>query len=709
VSPTRKVIAIGLALVALAGAAACGQDTGAPVAPALDGGNADAGISCTAGFVPMDGVRCIPAVAADCAPGTAPFVGNEGCVPVGPAACAPGLSPSAAGVGCEDTPPAAACGPSERETASSAACAPIGDCAAPFPPSNATLFVDAAFSDAQLDATHFRQLGDAVKVAPADAVIAVAPGVYQESVAPAVPLRIVGKCAAMVELRSPAGGDQPGIYVARKAVSVSGVTLRGYPVAAAHAQQGGNLTLEDSIVVEARGSGVLVDAAKATLRRIKVDDTRVNAAGKQGWGVAAGAKSTVTLDDVTILRGTDGVFVSTLGTQVDIARSVIARQSPVGSNRASGVRVVVQGQVNVDSSVVRDVIGDGAIVADGGTGVVSNSVLRGSRVQGNLARGHGVIAFQGGALRVTGSSLIDHESVGAVCQNDKSTLELRDSVIVGPATSAQAPDEQLRVSSEKSGIGAVVTDKATLRMEGVVVLRAQGFGIQVDQTSATVPRVYVLDTQRIQTNTLSYGLGVLVNAGSLRAEQLSISKGSLAGISAGRGASIAASAVLVRDIAAGTPMDTGSGVALGEGGTIEIERLIVERTLGIGVLAVRGAGSVFRLKKSVVRDTLLSPKFSFGYGIAGGAGSTIELEDTVISGSPVVGLAGVGGAGRVAGGAFVRNRVAIHVQDGSTLQSADDDGDLGETELRVSSSTSFEGNETKVGSGAIPVPTSVLP
>jgi hypothetical protein len=157
--------------------------------------------------------------------------------------------------------------------------------------------------------------------------------------------------------------------------------------------------------------------------------------------------------------------------------------------------VVVQGQVNVDSSVVRDVIGDGAIVADGGTGVVSNSVLRGSRVQGNLARGHGVIAFQGGALRVTGSSLIDHESVGAVCQNDKSTLELRDSVIVGPATSAQAPDEQLRVSSEKSGIGAVVTDKATLRMEGVVVLRAQGFGIQVDQTSATVPRVYVLDTQ----------------------------------------------------------------------------------------------------------------------------------------------------------------------------------------------------------------------
>jgi hypothetical protein len=255
----------------------------------------------------------------------------------------------------------------------------------------------------------------------------------------------------------------------------------------------------------------------------------------------------------------------------------------------------------------------------------------------------------------------------------------------------------------------VVTDKATLRMEGVVVLRAQGFGIQVDQTSATVPRVYVLDTQRIQTNTLSYGLGVLVNAGSLRAEQLSISKGSLAGISAGRGASIAASAVLVRDIAAGTPMDTGSGVALGEGGTIEIERLIVERTLGIGVLAVRGAGSVFRLKKSVVRDTLLSPKFSFGYGIAGGAGSTIELEDTVISGSPVVGLAGVGGAGRVAGGAFVRNRVAIHVQDGSTLQSADDDGDLGETELRVSSSTSFEGNETKVGSGAIPVPTSVLP
>jgi len=705
-----SLLVAGVSLLCLAVVAACSNDDpGAGGSTGSDAG-ADVGISCPPGFLPMDGVRCVPAVATGpCAPGTAPFVGEDACAPVGPSACAPGFRASSTGFGCEDTPPSAPCGEFERETAGSAACAPVGDCAAPFPPANATLFVDAAFADAQLDATHFRKLGEAVNAAKADAVVAVSPGVYQETVAPGVPLSIVGRCPAMVELRSPAGSDLPGVYVARKAVGVRGVTLRGYPVAAAYAQQGGNLTLEDSVVVAARGTGVLVDAAKATLRRVKIDDTRVDAAGKQGWGVAAGAKSTVSLDDVTILRGTDGVFVSTQGTEVTVRASVIARQAPVGTNRSSGVRVVGLGQITLDESVVRDVVGDGAVVADGGTGIVNNSVLRGTRVQGNLARGHGAIAFQGGTLRVTGTSLLDHESIGAVSQNDKSTFELVNSLVVGPSTSAQKPDDQLRVSSEKSGIGVLVTDKGSMRLDGVVVVRAQGFGLQVDKTTVDARRLYIIDTQRIQAPTLSYALGVLINAGSFSAEQLSIEKGVLAGISAGRGAVFTGTGVLVRDVAVATPTDTGAGIALGEGGSFDVDRLVVERAVGVGVLAVRGVEGTIRLKRSVVRDTLLSPRLGLGHGVANGAGTTVEFEDSVISGSAVVGFAGVGGRGRFLGGAFVRNRIAVHVQDGSILQTADADSELGGTEVRVSSSTLFEGNETKIGSGSIPVPTSVLP
>lgn len=705
----RGLLAAGLWLLALAAVAACNNDdAGAGGSTGSDAG-VDAGISCPSGFAPMDGVRCVPAVAAGpCAPGTAPFVGEDACAPVGPSACAPGFRASSTGFGCEDTPPTAPCGEFERETATSSACAPVGDCAAPFPPANATLFVDAAFADAQLDATHFRKLGEAVNAAKADAVIAVSPGVYQETVAPGVPLSIVGRCPAMVELRSPAN-DLPGVYVARKAISVRGVTLRGYPVAAAYAQQGGNLTLEDSVVVGARGTGVLVDAAKATLRRVKIDDTRVDAAGKQGWGVAAGAKSTVSLDDVTILRGTDGIFVSTQGTEVAVRASVIARQAPVGTNRSSGVRVVGLGQITLDECVVRDVVGDGAVVADGGTGIVKNSVLRGTRVQGNLARGHGAIAFQGGTLRVTGTSLLDHESIGAVSQNDKSTFELVNSLVVGPSTSAQKPDDQLRVSSEKSGMGVLVSDKGSMRLDGVVVVRAQGFGLHVDKTTVDARRLYIVDTQRIQAPTLSYALGVLINAGTFTAEQLSIEKGVLAGISAGRGAAFSGTGVLVRDVAVASPTDTGAGIALGEGGTLDVDRLVVERAVGVGVLAVRGTEGAIRLKRSVVRDTLLSPRLGLGYGVANGAGTTVELEDSVISGSAVVGFAGVGGRGRFLGGAFLRNRVAVHVQDGSTLQTADSADELGSTEVRVSSSTLFEGNDTKIGSGAIPVPTSVLP
>src|SRR2546423_3836813 len=100
-----------------------------------------------------------------------PATGPRDCVPVGWNNCPAGFAPDPSGWGCTDISPAQPCSGATLETLGSTACQPLGDCAAPFPPANATIFVDDSY--AQVDSTHFRKIFDAVQSAPFGAVIAV--------------------------------------------------------------------------------------------------------------------------------------------------------------------------------------------------------------------------------------------------------------------------------------------------------------------------------------------------------------------------------------------------------------------------------------------------------------------------------------------------------------------------------------------------------
>lgn len=133
-----------------------------------DGGNADASADCTdggacnggcpAGFQPdASGNGCIDVSPAECAAGSAPLLGNKECTPIADAACPPSFEKDPSGWGC-------------RATIDDAR---VADCTAPFPPANATVFVD---PNAPEDATHKKKLFDAVYDAPKGAVIAVAAG-----------------------------------------------------------------------------------------------------------------------------------------------------------------------------------------------------------------------------------------------------------------------------------------------------------------------------------------------------------------------------------------------------------------------------------------------------------------------------------------------------------------------------------------------------
>ncbi|MEO8878680.1 MAG: hypothetical protein ABI461_24030, partial [Polyangiaceae bacterium] len=122
------------------------------------GGAANGGVAvnpCAQGFAPIaGGVGCDAILPTSvCANGSSPVIGSTTCAPVGVISCPAGFIASATGWGCDVVIPDAVCTGATRDGIGSATCLPIGDCNAAFPPANATLFVNGAFTAGQIDAT----------------------------------------------------------------------------------------------------------------------------------------------------------------------------------------------------------------------------------------------------------------------------------------------------------------------------------------------------------------------------------------------------------------------------------------------------------------------------------------------------------------------------------------------------------------------------
>jgi hypothetical protein len=90
-------------------------------------------------------------------------------------------------------------------------------------------------------------------------------------------------------------------------------------------------------------------------------------------------------------------------------------------------------------------------------------------------------------------------------------------------------------------------------------------------------------------------------------------------------------------------------------------------------------------------------------------GAQVILEGTSIFDNAAIGLAASGGRARLVESTIARNAVGVHVQEGSFLKETEDATDLGVNEVRVSRGTRFVGNQTRVGSGEIPLPSNILP
>ena len=291
------------------------------------------------------GRRGVPGIAAagPCAEGTYPMLGQRDCQPLGFVPCPAGFALQPAHSGCQAVVSRVGLHRPQRASRSDrAACVPVGDCGAAFPPAGATLFVDHSLTTT--DATHFKTIGAALAAAPAGATIAVEAGTYLEGVWPKKPVTVVGRCPAQVKLDGSALGV-PGVYsVGVKDVTVRGVTLSGH-FQGGRVQAGGTLTLEDVVIESPRLAGLIAwqSGSVLTARRVVVRG-HAPSGGGHSFGANADEGGQVVLEDVVVRDGTDAALVASAPTapvsQISLTRLHRPRtiKGPASSPRAATSR-----------------------------------------------------------------------------------------------------------------------------------------------------------------------------------------------------------------------------------------------------------------------------------------------------------------------------------------------------------------------------------
>ena len=406
----------GLAWILL-GLAACGASSGndAPVVtpPANDAGP------------PTDPSGACPA------PG---FRGalDAACVNGGWATCPEGSVARASGWGCEAVLPTKACTGATRDVLGSPTCAPVGDCAAAFPPPEATLFVDPKGAS---DATHFTTIGAALAAAPAGAVIAVEAGSYPESLVASKDVTIAGRCAAQVMIVGSSARVR-GLRVEGAHVVARGMTITKQFIGVSVGSNG-DLTMTDSVVDDNEAQGIVVSegAAKVTLERVVVRDTRESAStGDAGQGLNLQAGSVATVKDCAF-SGNRYANVRVSTSSIATLDHVVLRDGRPNRTQDVGRALSVQTAASVTLTHAACVDNyEVAIVAADDTKVVLEDVLVGrTKLAAAGEFGRALDLFGGADVRATRFHAYDNHDASVIAVEAKTHLVISASSIVDTA------------------------------------------------------------------------------------------------------------------------------------------------------------------------------------------------------------------------------------------------------------------------------------
>lgn len=272
-------------------------------------------------------------------------------------------------------------------------------------------------------------------------------------------------------------------------------------------------------------------------------------------------------------------------------------------------------------------------------------------------------------------------------------VDIRSAGIRGPTVELR----NLRIS-ENAGVGVQVLGRTQVKLDGVIIESAQGFGIVVnDGATADLETTIVRDTRGLADGSLGFGLQVL-NRATARVRRSIFAGNRSIGVQArDQGSDLLLEDVVIRGTLAERSSGLGGyGLAVGLGAKTVAHRILLERNRTIAVW-IRDDGTELEMADAVVRDTqgagngpdvgrgievqigaravVQRGLFEGNRGIGAAAfrnGSDLLLEDVIIrqtQGRNALGSAGRGVAAQE-GGQIVIRRAVVEENAGTEIYAA---------------------------------------
>lgn len=625
-------------------------------------------------------------VAGECPVGTRPSVGNAACVAVGTKGCPAGFVADPSGWGCRDVQPASACEGATRESLGNTSCVPVGDCDAAFPPPGATMFVDASFTDAQIDATHVRTITEGVNRAGRGAIVAVAKGTYSESVKVRQPVTIAGKCARDVVLTSPNAGASAGIEAGAKDVVVRGMTLRGHRGGVVTVSDG-SATVEACIAEQGVLGGLVASTGTLTVKSSRVVDTKPDKAGVGGVGILIHRGKALVVDTAIVRSVGAGVAPVFKEGSARIERSII-RDTLADEVTGGGAGVATEdgAKVEIVESVIAGARAHGLEITESCSATVTRSVIR--DVTANLSgnHGHAVIVGSGGQATLEDSSFRDSIGANVTAVDAKASIAITDSVVFGT----------------HKGPGIAASAGAAVDIENTAVVSVREFGIvaQDANSRATVKRTFVRDVLPPKDDDRAgYGAGSILG-GSIEMDDSAIVSVVNVGVLGGGRSTGKLTNVLVRGTRTNTAGDFGRAIQATASAQLTVDHSILVDQEESGVVSGEDGTSV------TITGTVVSgsgKKSKLGHGVVGVEGGRVAIAQSLLRENGGAALAFSGATARISDVLVTKNTVGIFVRNAGLREVDAFPEEEAVGEVLVHHGT-FVDNTTRLSADELPLP-----
>lgn len=500
----------------------------------------------------------------------------------------------------------ASCDDDEIHLPGHAGCEPIGPAcpSGDFPddlPTSGVLYVLAgATSGDGSEALPFGTIAEATAIASPGDMIAVGAGEYPGAVTVPSGVTLRGACAARTTLSSSTFAMTAGV------ITVGGpdVTLRDLSVGAS-ARPGiwvgrdAVAHIESVIVERAFGLGVMVAlGGRMTASRIIVRETESLPEGSFGRGLDVEAGGVAEVSESLFERNHEhGVAAGLPGSSVRLSDCVV-RDTQSDNTGLLGRGLNVQDTANGEAyrTVFEGNHGSGVFVGRGGATLVLDQVVI------RDTSGHARDDTDGGGLgvqleataRVTRTLIERNRDIAILVALTGAMLDMSDVVV---------RDTEAQASDGDKGVGLLAHSGGSASVTRTVFERSRALGVYMSRGGTlTLVDVTIRDT-RSQESDGMLGRGLNLQEGTTTtAERVFIESSADVGVFvAGAGASLSWVDGVVRDTRS-RPFDLGGGrgMVVQDGASVDLERVLIERSRDVGVLVV--GGSTATLREVAIRD-----------------------------------------------------------------------------------------------------------